>query len=266
MLAKRIIPVMLARGKKLVKGEGFNGWRNVGHVLQSAKVHAARGVDELMILDIAATKENRGPDLNVISELADGCYIPITVGGGVKTVHDIDRLLRAGADKVAICSAAWGDDIIARAADRFGCQAITVVIDYEWMTHEEEPDKSYPLIKVHNNTQIVKKPMNDGYTAIRVTEAIELMQALGAGEILLQHAQADGTLCGYDCELLEALRPLLSVPVVIAGGCSGYEDMHKAIKAGADGVAAGALYQFTDATPKGAAQYLAENGVSVRLQ
>jgi cyclase len=171
MAARRIIPTLLVRGRTLVKGERFDSWRSIGHALQAARVHARRQVDELLILDIAATAEGRGPNLQMVSELADGCFIPITVGGGVRSLHHIDALLRAGADKVAICTHAT-ETFLRSASDRFGRQAIVVVIEHD-------------------------DPRFD------IAAAVQNACAYGAGEVVLQSVQRDGTMEGYD---LQAIR------------------------------------------------------------
>lgn len=235
MLAKRIIPTLLVRGRTLVKGKSFKGDRSIGHVLQAAKVHAMRGVDELCILDIAATAEGRGPDLDMVRELSAGCFIPITVGGGVKTVDDINALLRAGADKVNMGAASWDGSFVARASTKFGRQAIVVSLDAA------------------------------AWSSPGIREAARMVEEMGAGEILLQSIPRDGTMTGYDLDLIREVSAATTIPVIASGGCSGYADMLAAIQAGADGVAAGALFAFTDATPRGAAKYLREAGICVRL-
>lgn len=232
MLAKRIIPTMLVRGRTLVKGERFAGDRSIGHVLQAAKVHARRGVDELCILDIGATAEGREPDLEMVRELSAGCFIPITVGGGVRTIKHIDDLLRAGADKVCIHS---GRGVIPQASQRFGRQAIVYSLD-----------------------------VGPGTSHKSVAEAARNFEALGVGEILLQSMDRDGTMQGYDLGLIRSVSAAVDIPVIASGGCSGYPDMVEAFKAGADACAAGALFAFTDATPKGAAQFLKRNHIEVR--
>lgn len=235
MLAKRIIPTILVRGKTAYKGPGFRErcTRSVGSALAIARTHARRGVDELLILDIGATPEGRGPDLELVTALADGCFIPITVGGGVKTLDDIDALLRAGADKVAIGQAVRDDPALIRAAaDRFGRQAIVAIVEC------------------------------DSWQAAGVLcKAVEI---LGAGEIVLQSVEHDGRMQGYN---LDAVRvaSCCDVPLIVSGGCRGELDMFEAIAAGADGCAAGALFQFTDTTPRDCARYLKDNGVEVRL-
>lgn len=246
MLAKRVIPTMLVRGRTLVKGERFNGWRSIGHAAQAARVHARRGVDELMILDIAATAEGRGPDLDLVRELSEGCFIPITVGGGVRSLQDIDALLRAGADKVAIGAAAVEVKGLVRAAtDKYGSQAIVAIVDVLWpggcaMYRRDLVADANPVAHA------------------------EWLQAQGAGELLVQRIDRDGTMAGYDLALIREVAQAVSVPVIASGGCSGYADMQAAFQAGADACAAGALFAFTDATPRGAAKFLHDNGVVVR--
>lgn len=229
-----------------MKGERFDSWRSIGHALQAAQVHARRQVDELLILDIGATAEGRGPDLQMVSELADGCFIPITVGGGVRSLQDIDALLRAGADKVCIGTAAVETpDLIVMAAARFGSQAIVVSVDADpnWQT-THHCGKEHLL-----------------YSAKKHAQACALR---GAGEILLSSVDRDGTMAGYDLDLIREVSQAVSVPVIASGGCSGYDDMVRAFEAGADACAAGALFAFTDSTPRGAAKFLHNQGVVVR--
>ena len=232
MLAKRIIPTILVRGKTAYKGERFVSTRSIGSALAIAQVHARRGVDELCILDISATEEGRGPDLDLVRELSDSCYIPITVGGGVKSLADIDDLLRAGADKVCLRTGRW---IIPRASERFGRQAIVYSLD-----------------------------VGAGYNAKAVVESARSWESRGAGELLLQSEDRDGTMQGYDLEMIRQVSAAVSIPVIASGGCRDYADMLAAFKAGADACAAGALFAFTDATPKGAARYLQKQGMEVR--
>lgn len=236
-LAIRVIPVMLCRGRSLVKGRNFINDRVVGHVLQAAKVHAARGVDELMILDVAATAECRGPDLAMIEELTDGCFIPVTVGGGVRSIEQIRALLRAGADKVLIGKAAYEFEstLVREATDSFGSQAIVVPVD-------------------HNSA------MGGGAWFLAAEVA-----AQGAGEILLNNVARDGTMQGYDLDLIRAVSAAVPVPVIACGGCRDYADMVAAVEAGASAVAAGALFQFTESTPLEAAEYLKAHGKEARL-
>lgn len=256
MLAKRVIPSMLVRGRTLVKGERFDSWRSIGHAAQAARIHAARGVDELLILDISATAEGRGPDLDLVRELSEGCFIPITVGGGVRSIEDIDALLRAGADKVAICSgAAEINGLIQSASARFGAQAIVACIDYRCISLE-------PIVHIRSGTVPIDV---DAYVYAA------LLQEAGAGEILLSSIDRDGMLNGYDINTIHGMVGTkyvpahLTVPLIVAGGCGTYDHMVEAFAAGADACASGAMFAFTDAVPREAAKYLAARGIPVRL-
>lgn len=242
-LAKRIIPTLLNKRGQLVKGEGFTCDRVVGHALQAAKIYAARSVDELMILDVTATEDGREPDYEFVKALSESNFSPVTVGGGIKTSEHVRKLLQSGADKVCISSAVHAelllegsDDFVYELSERYGKSTIVVSIDIA--TYEDTP------------------------FACDYAQACE---ERGAGEILLQSIPQDGTMKGYDLPLIKAVSEAVSVPVIASGGCSGYEDMYNAIQAGASAVAAGALFQFTEATPRGAAEYLHEKGVEVRL-
>ena len=228
MLATRIIPTLLYKDGLLVKGEGFKSDRVVGNALQAARIHAMRSVDELVMLDVGDGE----PNYEMIRKLTDNCFTPVTVGGGIKSVEDVQKLLNAGADKVCIrhpyCQ------LIGETQHKFGSQAITVSL--------EDNEMGVCVLRV-------------------IARGIEYV---GAGEILLQSVERDGTMKGYDLELIKAVSESVSIPVVASGGCSGYEDMYNAIEAGASAVAVGALFLFTDCTPKGAAEYLSGRGVEVR--
>lgn len=243
-LAKRVIPVILCKGQTAYKGTQFNPWRSIGLAKQAAMVHARRGVDELCILDVAATAEGRGPDLELVRQLSEDCYVPITVGGGVKTLHDIDALLRAGADKVAIGAGAYESDFVSSASSRFGAQAIVGIVN-------ARPNGMMAWGR--------DKPV-----ALSATWWSRELAALGAGEIMLQCMDMDGMMQGYDLDLIRAVTAAVDVPVIASCGAGTYEHMHEALQAGADAVAAGAMFAFTDQTPKGAAQYLKAKGWEMR--
>ena len=245
MLAKRIVPTMLVRGRTLVKGQQYNSWRSIGHALQSAKIQAARGVDELCVLDISATAEGRGPDLDLVRELSEGCFIPITVGGGVRTLEHIDQLLRAGADKVAICTGAWEvPELMESAAARFGRQAIVCCMEVKGGQATYRSGTKF-----------------SGAGLIAVAKEFE---AAGAGELLLSSVDRDGTMKGYDLDLIREVSASVNIPVIASGGCGSYEHMLEAFKAGADACASGAMFAFTDNTPRGAAQFLKSHGLETR--
>lgn len=244
-LAKRIIPLLLNRGGTLVKGRGFNHGRIVGHALQAVRVYQARDVDELIFLDIEATNKGVGPDVGLVKQLTNDLFSPLTVGGGVSNLDHIRQLLANGADKVSINSAAvWQPGLVNEAATRFGSQAIVISIDVK---------NGY----VHTDCGKVDTGLDPKAFAID-------MQARGAGEILLNSIERDGTLSGYDLDLINDVSNCVSIPVVACGGAGSYEDLRLALEAGAHAVAASALWHFTDNTPAGAADYLAAHGIPVR--
>ena len=253
-LAVRIVPTLLYRGDQMVKGERFQSWRSVGHIEQGVRVMASRGVDEMILLDIAATPEGRGPDIERVRQLTSYAFTPITVGGGVRKVQDIDDLLRVGADKVAICSEAWsdrGESLLRKASNRFGSQAIVVALD----------------VKQRRVTTCCGEwPLDTLPTLAGIARQAEGAEYCGAGEILLTAIDREGTMQGYDLDLIRAVSQAVDIPVIAHGGCSGYEDMVQAVRAGASAVAAGALFQFTDATPAEAARYLQAHGLEARVE
>lgn len=246
MLAHRVIPTLLMKGETLVKGSRFQSWRSVGHVRQAVRVYQQRQVDEIILLDIAATPEGRGPDFALIESLAADSRCPMTVGGGVRSVEDVRQLLACGADKVAICTAAREKDIIRATSDRFGSQAIVAALDAKWGSCWTHCGQSNTFVGVD-------------WVADR------RFMHYGAGEILLTSIDREGTLEGYDLDLIRSVSEAVSIPVIAHGGCSGYEDMANAIRAGASAVAAGALWHFTDSTPREAARYLNERGIKARV-
>lgn len=248
-LAHRVIPTLLVRGRQLVKGRQFNAWRSVGLASQAVRIHQARGVDELVLLDIAATSERRGPDLDLVRELSEVLFCPLAVGGGVRSVEDVKALLRAGADKVVIGAAAWSSKIVHEAASAVGCQAIVVTLD----TVERLAD--------------VDRLDLPGTRCMReaAMPRAQWIADSGAGEILLTSVDREGTMQGYDLAVIAEVAKHVDIPVIAHGGCGSYEHMAQAIDAGASAVAAGAMFQFTDATPRGAAEYLASLGIEARV-
>lgn len=245
MLATRIIPMILHSHGCMVKGIKFQSWRTAGNPLQAARIHQARGCDELLFLDVAATPEGRGPDLATIEAITGQCFMPITGGGGVTSLDDVQALLRHGADKVAIGAATHRmDGLVRRCADAVGRQAIVAVL---------ETDNG----RLH-------VPGEDWRNTSPVDWAIHVEHE-GAGEILLMSRDRDGTCEGYDLRTIDAVARAVDVPVIAAGGCGTYEHMRQAIEAGANAVAAGAMLQWTDQTPKGAAQYLVQHGIEARV-
>lgn len=251
MLKTRVMPTLLWRENALVKGVGFNSWRIVGSAMQAVKVYNLREVDELVFLDVAATREESGPDFDLIDELADECFMPLTVGGGVRDVEDVRRLLQVGADKVAINTLALEQpQLIETLSKRFGAQCIVVSIDFQ-RTAEGKAE-----VWSHSGTQS---------TGIDVLEWAREAERRGAGEILLTSIERDGTLTGYDCEITGQVSHAVSIPVIASGGAGNYQHMAEALQSGAAAVAAAAIYHFTQSTPLEAKKYLAGQGFPMRL-
>lgn len=254
-LAHRIIPTFLVRGEMLVKGKQFAADRVVGHAVQAILVQAARDVDELVVLDVGATPEGRGPNLKLIERLSDKLFSPMAYGGGIRSLQDVRDVLRAGADKVVIGSGYDLPYLFTEIANTVGRQALVGALN---VRRCEGPAKI--------ERYMVKRHLILGTSD--VTDAAALAAAMdyrGAGEILLQSVDRDGMLVGYDLELVRAVRSKVRIPVIASGGCGRYEHMHEALEAGASAVAAGAMFQWTDATPRGAALYLQEHGIEVRV-
>lgn len=251
MLKARIIPTLLFKGMGLVKGVGFDSWRRVGAALQAIRVYNLRDVDELIFLDIAATPSKAGPDFREVDGLADNCFMPMTVGGGVRTTADIRDLLAVGADKIAINTAAIETpELVRSGAEEFGSQCIVVSIDVG-----RRADGSYEVMSDCGHRPTGRHPVA---WAKAVAE-------LGAGEILLTSVQRDGTMSGYDLELTRSVAEAVNIPVIASGGCGSYQDMADVLsEARASAVAAASIFHFTEQTPRRAKEYLAARGFPVR--
>ncbi len=251
MLKHRIIPTMLWKDVGLVKGRGFDSSRRVGSVLPSIKVYNIREVDELILLDITATRQGRIPPLDEVELYASECFAPLTIGGGIASVEDIRLLLLAGADKVCINTAAYDDPaMIQKAADRFGAQCLVACIDTRRL-----PDGSYSCFSDCGTVDRGVSPVDWARTMVE----------RGAGEILITNIECDGTMEGYDLELIGMVSRAVPVPVIASGGAGGYEDFYQALTtAGASACAAASIFHFTQQTPLEAKRYLARHGVAVR--
>jgi len=251
MLKTRIMPTLLYKDLGLVKGIGFDSSRRVGTPMQAVKVYNMRGVDELVFLDITATADRRQPDCDLIDDLADECFMPLTVGGGVRSVEDVGRLLTVGADKVSINTAALEvAGLVADSAAHFGSQCIVVSIDARC-----EPDGSHQVYTHAGQVATGRSP---------VEVALEA-QTAGAGEILLTSIDRDGSMRGYDTDLIRSVTGAVSVPVVASGGAGEYKHLAEALgDGGASAVAAASIFHFTEQTPAEAKAYLADCGYPVR--
>jgi len=244
----RIIPTLLSDGSTLVKGELFNNWRSVGNTQAAARLFSNRDVDELMLLDVVATRESRSISLNTIEEFAEILAIPFSVGGGISNLEDARNCLKAGAEKVVIGTAAFRNpSLITKLADEFGSQAVVVSIDIA-----EGADNQ---IAICSGTEIRE---------VRFPQILDKFQKIGVGEILLQSIAHDGKMSGMNLAAIKKVCDLTILPVIASSGAGAQEDFLDAIKCGASAVAAGAVFQFTELTPRIVRDYLEQNGVPVR--
>jgi cyclase len=250
MLAKRIIPCLDVKDGRVVKGVQFVDLRDAGDPVEAALAYDAQEADELVFLDITASHEDRSIMLDVVRRTAEGIYMPLTVGGGLRSVDDVRRLLRAGADKVSLNTAAIEHpQIIREAAESFGSQCIVVAIDAR---------RDGERWKVH--THGGRRP-----TGLDAVEWAQHAVSLGAGEILLTSMDRDGTKDGYDLELTRAVSLAVSVPVIASGGAGTLQHFHEALTEGtADAALAASLFHFGTYTIGEVKDYLAEHGVEVR--
>jgi cyclase len=255
MLAKRVIPCLDVKDGRVVKGVQFVDLRDAGDPVEAALAYDAQGADELVFLDITASHENRRIMLDVVARTAEGIYMPLTVGGGIRGIDDVRRLLRAGADKVSLNTAALERPALIReAAERFGSQCIVVAIDAR---REPGPGARWGVY-----THGGRRPA--GRDAV---EWAREATALGAGEVLLTSMDRDGTKDGYDLELTRAIAEAVGVPVIASGGAGTLEHLWEGLaEGGADAVLAASIFHFGLHTIREAKTYLRGRGVEVRLE
>ena len=255
MLAKRIIPCLDVAAGRVVKGVNFVGLRDAGDPVEVARRYDEQGADELTFLDITASSDERDLILPIIEAVAAQVFIPLTVGGGVRKVEDVRRLLNAGADKVSINTAAvHHPQLVADAAGRYGSQCIVVAVDAKRILHSE-PQRWE--VYTHGG----RNP-----TGLDAVEWGRRMQTLGAGEILLTSMDRDGTRLGFDLELTRAFSDALEIPVIASGGVGRLDDLTDGILIGrADAVLAASIFHYGEHTVGEAKQAMAKNGIEVRL-
>lgn len=251
MLKTRVIPTLLWKEFGLVKGVGFDSWRRVGPVLPAVKVYNQREVDELILVDIIAHDSNEELDFESIDEFGQDCFVPLTVGGGITRIDQVQRLLRAGADKVSINSSAYANPgLVTEISNRYGAQCVVASID----VHCTEPRK-WQCVS-HAGQQA---------TGRDVIEWAKQLEDRGAGEILITSIERDGTMEGYDLELIENVVQAVKIPVIASGGAGNYQHMVDAVlQAGASAVAAASMFHFTEQTPAGAKAAMMAAGIPVR--
>jgi len=249
MLKTRIIPILLIKGSSVVKTVRFKDVRMVGDAITNVKVFSSRMADEMVVVDIEATSKGRINEA-LIKRLARECVMPLTVGGGIKTVEDAEKLFRSGADKVVLNSEFYlNPKIISEIADKYGQQAIVFSLDIK-------------------NTDLGAVATSNSATNIHKLSALEAaVKAVefGAGEIILNSVDRDGTMEGYDLELISEISSAVDVPVVVAGGCGSKEDCVEAVKSGASAIAAGSIFYWIGESIISLKDYMRQNGIEMRL-
>ena len=256
MLTKRIIPCLDVKGGRVVKGVSFVELRDAGDPVEAATAYEAQGADELVFLDITASHEARKTIIDVVERTASNVFMPLTVGGGIKTLDDIRELLRAGTDKVSINTTAVEDpDFIRRSSERFGAQCIVVAIDAKAGT---PASNGQPQWEVY--THGGRKPRG-----LDVVEWARRVEALGAGEILLTSMDRDGRKDGYDLALTRAVADAVSIPVIASGGAGTLEHIYEAFTTGrADAALAASIFHFGEFTVPQTKEYLIGRGLCMR--
>lgn len=251
MLAKRIIPCLDVKDGRVVKGVNFVGLQDVGNPVECAGEYNRQGADEIVFLDITATNEKRDTIADVVANTAKNVFVPLTVGGGIRSADDFKKLLRAGADKISVnSSAVRNPELISAAADKFGNQCVVVAIDAR---------------RVNGEFNVM---VNGGRedTGINAIEWAKKAQRLGAGEILLTSMDADGTKEGFDIELLNAVCSVLSIPVIASGGCGRLEHFSEVFeKSDADAALAASIFHYKELTVKDIKEHLQRKNIAVRI-
>ncbi len=252
MLKKRIIPCLDINNGRVVKGINFVNLVDAGDPAEQAKIYNDNGADEICFLDIAASHQNRNIILEVVKKTTEKCFVPLTVGGGVRTLEDISSLLLAGADKVSINTAAINnEDLINEGAKKFGSQCIVVAVDAK-----KTSEKKWEVYS-HGG----RKP-----TGKDVLNFVSKMENLGAGEILLTSMDRDGTKKGYDLDLTKQVSNLINIPVIASGGAGNLEHLYQGLKIGnASAVLAASIFHFGEYSILEAKQYLDSKGIPVRI-
>tara|TARA_B100001248_G_C27309924_1_gene421397 strand:+ start:111 stop:878 length:768 start_codon:yes stop_codon:yes gene_type:complete len=249
MLKVRIIPTLLWKNHSLVKSKKFDEWRKVGHLVPSVKVYNSRNVDEIIFLNISDLGDNQIPDYSLVDEVASHCFVPLTIGGNIKNLYDVQKIIERGADKICINSILESNiKIINDISKNFGSQAVVVSVDFR---------------KVEDDYKIFfkggKKKSN-----INIFDHVKKVEDLGAGELILNSIDNDGMMNGYELEILGQISKFCKLPIIISGGAGDYSHMKDAIEYGASAVSAASIFHFTEKTPEEAKNYLKKNNIPIR--
>jgi cyclase len=257
MLAKRIIPCLDVTDGRVVKGVNFLELRDAGDPVEIARRYDEQGADELTFLDITASSDNRGLILHIIEEVASQVFIPLTVGGGVREVEDVRRLLNAGADKVSInTSAVMNPQLVAEASTRYGSQCIVVAIDVKQVGLDVEGHPKWEVFTHGGRKE----------TGMDAVEWARKMVSLGAGELLVTSMDRDGTKIGFNLGLNKAISDAVDVPIIASGGVGNLQHLVDGVKlGGADAVLAASIFHYGEYTVREAKEYMKDQGIEVRL-
>ena len=255
-LATRVIPCLDVDAGRVVKGVNFLDLRDAGDPVELAAAYDAQGADELTFLDVTASSSGRGTMIDVVKRTAEQVFIPLTVGGGVRTAEDVDQLLRAGADKVSVNTAAIArPELLGELSRRFGSQCIVLSVDARTVPEGQSPTPSGWEVTTHGGRR---------GTGIDAIDWARRGQDLGVGEILLNSMDADGTKAGFDLDMVRAARAAVTIPVIASGGAGAVEHFAPAVKAGADAVLAASVFHFGTLRISDVKQALAAEGHPVR--
>ncbi len=249
MLKKRVIPVLLLKNGKMVKGKKFSNFRNTGNPISQVKIYNAHNVDELVFLDIDANLSGGSGIIELIQEVSKECFVPLSVGGGLSTISNIRNTLAAGADKVIINSAAIENpEFISKASRLFGSQAIIISID----------------VKKENNEYVVYSHSGKRKENISLERHLIMVEEAGAGEIFLNSIDQDGMMNGYDIDLLIKVEKIIDIPLIICGGAGNFEDLYQGFANNAHAVACSSLFHFGDNNPTRARSYLLNKKIPMK--
>lgn len=255
-VAIRVIPCLDVNDGRVVKGVNFENLRDAGDPVELAHRYNEEGADELTFLDVTASKDGRGTMLDVVRRTAEQVFIPLTVGGGVRSVEDVDQLLRAGADKVSVnTSAIARPELLRELSQRFGAQCIVLSVDARRVPEGGEPQPSGFVVTTHGGSKSA---------GIDAVEWARRGEELGVGEILLNSMDGDGTKDGFDLELLRKVRAAVDVPVIASGGAGAAEHFPPAVEAGADAVLAASIFHFGEVSIGEVKDAMADAGIEVR--
>ncbi|GAB92035.1 imidazole glycerol phosphate synthase subunit HisF [Gordonia rhizosphera] len=257
-VAVRVIPCLDVDDGRVVKGVNFQNLRDAGDPVELAARYDKEGADELTFLDVTASSSGRSTMIDVVKRTADQIFIPLTVGGGIRTVDDVDTMLRAGADKVSVNTAAIArPDVLAEMSRRFGSQCIVLSVDARTVPEGSPPTPSGWEVTTHGGRE---------GTGIDAVEWARRGQDLGVGEILLNSMDADGTKQGFDLRMLKAVRAAVHVPVIASGGAGAVDDFAPAVQAGADAVLAASVFHFGELTIPEVKAAMSADGIIVRTE